>query len=116
MRARLPLAFAFAALLGCLLAGCASKPIVRTQYHRPTVDSIAQNQSVSRYVKQRGDSLVRSGVFKDRKDAQAQARVEADRIYGPPVPLSSTSMFWGRPAKRDLTTSEMNEALGREPR
>lgn len=99
------------AVLSAALGGCAMHP-ARTPSDAP---AFADNSATfDAYASKRAASLLQMGATKDGSAAEFQARVEAERRYGPRIPVDSAS--WSRSTSREsrtLTSAELDKALGK---
>lgn len=100
---------ALVVVLPCLLlVGCSTRPIAGPPLHRQTLASNAA--TFDRYVVERTEFLQKSGVVKDRQEAEAKARSDAANRFGERTPEYKTSWTWGA-GPRPLTLAELDETL-----
>jgi len=104
MKRLLPLA-----LILLLAAGCASKSVTKTKDQRYNAQ---RAQAYGEFVARRTSELqLMGGPFKDRKDAEAKARSDADSQFGGMPAEYTTTTTWGKHADAAEKQAEFNEQL-----
>ncbi len=99
------------AVLCFVTGGCMSRPGTAVN----TVSGRANNTAeFDAYTSRRAADLIRMGATKDRSEADFQARLEAERRYGPRTEPDFVS--WSRSTatpSRTLSSDEIDKALGK---
>jgi hypothetical protein len=100
------------AVLSLAVGGCLSHPSSAVN----TVAGRANNSAeFDAYTSRRSADLLRMGATKNASEADFQARLEAERRYGPRTELDSVS--WSRSTasqSRTLSSGEIDKALGKK--
>lgn len=102
----------FVVLAALGFAACSGPSVTKTTTNPPNPKAAEYN----RFVAQRTGELVQSGAVKSVKQAEAQARLEADRRFGPITPEYSTTTTWGSEAKRQKQQNEVTAGLDKMKR
>lgn len=107
MKRALPLV----ALLSIVATGCSSGPGAHVQQHAPEIFGNSANYDA--YVERRTTDLLQMGVTKDRSEAASQARIDAERRYGPRTPPDSAMILSTKRESAPLKMSQIDAALAR---
>ena len=102
----------FLAVLSLAVGGCLSRPNSAPN----TVAGRANNSAeFDSYASRRASDLLRMGATKNAGEADFQARLEAERRYGPRT--MPDSVAWSRSTgsqSRTLSSDEIDKALGKK--
>ncbi len=91
------------------LGGCTLRPASTPRDASVFADNSA---AFDAYATKRAADLLQMGATKDRSAAAFQARMEAERRYGPRTPVDAVSWSTSRES-RTLTSAEIDKALGK---
>ncbi|MES2694738.1 MAG: hypothetical protein V4773_14790 [Verrucomicrobiota bacterium] len=109
MKRALPLVPVLAALF---FGGCANGSGTVVNQQAPGVFS--NTAAFDHYVEQRSSSLLLLGATKNRTESESQARMEAERRYGPRATVDSASIGYRTgSSNRSLKMSEIDSALAK---
>ncbi len=100
------------ALSGLALAGCGGPGITKTVTNPPDPKAPAYQ----RFVAKRSQELLATGVCKTPQEADARARFEADKQYGPLTPEYSTTWTTGPEARRKAQQEKISSELDKMKR
>ncbi|MFT3781830.1 MAG: hypothetical protein QM790_07415 [Nibricoccus sp.] len=99
-------------LAALIFSACSGPSITKTTVNPP--DPRAKEYET--FVARRTDELVKSGACKNSDEAGRQARVEADRRFGPITAEYTTTTTWGPAAKKELQKAEIESGLDKMKR